>query len=101
MSGRESGAQQKFASFVASSSSAAGLTNHARKRPSIRVYGGEYHRIAMMAAVNRPTAVPSTSAAPNARFHAGDLLLAQVNTIEASRPKTAAAIAAIRLALNI
>jgi hypothetical protein len=75
--------------------------NLPREGSAFRVYGGEDQRIAIITTANRPAAVPSTSAAPNARFHAADRLLAQLNTTEASRPNAAAATAASRLVLNI
>ena len=62
---------------------------------------GENRRIAIKTATNRPAAVPSTSAAPNARFHAADRLLAHENTIDTLRPNTAAATIVITMLVNI
>jgi hypothetical protein len=54
---------------------------------SQRVRYGQNCRIAITTTANNPAAVPSTSAAPNARFQAADRLLAHENTIDASSPK--------------
>jgi hypothetical protein len=62
---------------------------------------GTSRRIAIITPTNSPAAAPNTSAAPNARFHAGDRLLAHENRIDASNPKTAAATTAIPMLVNI
>src|SRR4030095_6252207 len=62
---------------------------------------GENRRIAITTATKSPAAVPTTSAAPKARVHAADRLLAQLNTIEAIRPNRVAAMIAIDTSVNI
>ena len=58
---------------------------------------GENRRIAITTATNIPVAVASTNAAPNARFHAADRLLAHENTVDATKPNPAAATIASRI----
>lgn len=62
---------------------------------------GENRRIAIRTATNNPVAVARTNAAPNARFHAADRLLAHENTIDATKPNPAAATIASRIVANM